>query len=320
MAAQEVLPGIAAPPGRELAISVDTLVSGVHFPRDTAPADIGYKVLAVNLSDMAAMGAAPDWAVMSLTLPRRDEDWLSAFDRGFDALAEQYRVRLLARDIGIGPLAITLQIHGWVPAGLALRRDGARPGDLVFVTGSLGDAGLGLSLLPEPGKWGAEVSGAHRAFVLDRLNRPTPRVAEGIALRGIATAAIDVSDGLAADLGHIVTASRRRMGENADLHARIDVEKLPLSPALHRLSGQDAARRFALSSGDDYELCFTAPQRRYESLLRIASGFSCPITCLGRMERGPGESLVRFSGSGSDSDLELTNMPSLTDQGYRHFK
>nr|VFJ72109.1 MAG: thiamine-monophosphate kinase [Candidatus Kentron sp. FM]VFJ74228.1 MAG: thiamine-monophosphate kinase [Candidatus Kentron sp. FM]VFK23274.1 MAG: thiamine-monophosphate kinase [Candidatus Kentron sp. FM] len=307
------------PPGMELAVTVDTLVSGIHFPSDTAPVDIGYKALAVNISDLAAMGARPDWAVMSLTLPRWDEGWMSEFQEGFHALAEQHGVRLMAWDVGIGPLAITIQIHGQVPCGQALRRDGAHPGDLIFVTGTLGDAGLALAGRglgtqgPEDGT-PFRIPAEYLAFIQGRLARPTPRVTEGIALRGIAAAAIDISDGLAADLGHIVRASSGRRGER--LSAAIHVEKLPLSPALRQIPDRMQAWRLALSSGDDYELCFTLSPDRHRRLLQVARKFSCPITCLGRMETRPdAPSGVRFLGRGLASGEELVS----GGQGYRHF-
>ncbi|MBT8421227.1 MAG: thiamine-phosphate kinase [Gammaproteobacteria bacterium] len=321
LASNDPLAVTSLPPGMELAVTVDTLVCGVHFPTDTLPADIGHKALAVNLSDLAAMGAAPDWAVMSLTIPRRDERWMSAFRKGFNKLAEQHGVRLMAWDVGIGPLSMTIQIHGQVPRGLALRRDCARPGDLIFVTGTLGDAGLALkNILAVSGtgqfRQALDIPSEYRAFIETRLARPTPRVAEGIALRGIATAAIDISDGLIADLSHIVEASHARVADSAGLIAMIDVQKLPLSPALQWLSDTQEASRLALSSGDDYELCFTVPPDRYRRLQQAAEGFSCPVTCIGHMEARPGARPgVRFLGSESESH----KMP-LSGQGYRHFE
>nr|VFK08546.1 MAG: thiamine-phosphate kinase [Candidatus Kentron sp. LPFa]VFK25187.1 MAG: thiamine-phosphate kinase [Candidatus Kentron sp. LPFa] len=274
------------PDGMDLAVTVDTLVCGVHFPVDTSPFDIGHKALAVNLSDLAAMGAKPAWAVLSLTLPEMDMAWISAFHRGMAALAERHDLGFPVGDMGIGPLTITIQLHGQVPRGQALRRDGARPGDLIFVTGTLGDAGLALarrfSLQEDP------LPTEHQAFIERRLARPTPRVDEGIQLRGIATAAIDISDGVAADLSHITDAS--------GLGAVVEVERLPLSPALRKLPDRTQAWRLALSSGDDYELCFTAPPEQRARLMEAAQRFSCPITRIGHMVERPGVQIIEQTG------------------------
>ena len=187
--------------GHELVVSTDTLLAGVHFPADSAASDMGWKALAVNLSDLAAMGAEPAWASLALTLPAADSDWLDAFLDGFCELAAEHDVALIGGDTTRGPLAITLTVHGLVPRGMALRRDGAGFADDVWVTGSLGDAAGGLA------QWRAQ--GIQSAKLRHRLDRPTPRIAAGIALRPLATAAIDLSDGLAADLGHVQSPSRR---------------------------------------------------------------------------------------------------------------
>ena len=264
------------PAGMELAVSVDTLVAGVHFPADTHPTDIGYKALAVSLSDMAAMGAEPRWATLALTLPEADESWLENFSKGFFELADRYGVQLIGGDTTRGPLAITVQIHGLVPAGTALRRSAARPGDLIYVTGELGDAGLALLLLQEK----ISVSAEQAAQAMTRLNRPEPRVKAGLALRGIAHAAIDLSDGLVADLGHILKAS----GVGATLH----MERLPLSPAVTSVLDQAGGWNLPLSSGDDYELCFTVPPANQARLLATLEDFSCVCTCIGVIEIAPG--------------------------------
>ena len=264
------------PEGMELAVSVDTLVQGVHFPATTAPADIGYKALAVNLSDMAAMGAEPRWATLALTLPEADEHWLKNFSTGFFELADRHGVQLIGGDTTHGPLAITIQIHGLVPAGSALRRSGARVGDLIYVTGCVGDAGLALQALQKK----ATLSPDHLAQVMTRLNRPEPRIKEGIALRGIASAAIDISDGLAADLSHILAAS--------GVGATLCLEDLPLSPALASVLSEVGGWNVPLASGDDYELCFTVPQEHQALLLDAIEQFSCPCTCIGVTESIPG--------------------------------
>jgi len=270
------------PAGMQLAVSVDTLVSGVHFPTSTEPYDIGYKALAVNLSDMAAMGAEPFAATLALTLPQADEAWLQRFSGGFFDLAARYHVQLIGGDTTCGPLSITVQIHGLLPQGAALLRSGARPDDAIYVTGTLGDAGLGLlaaqnkMTLPDPQR------------ALDKLNRPEPRVLEGMALRGIAGSAIDVSDGLLADLGHILKAS--------GAGARLNLDALPLSPDV-RACDEEQAHAIALSAGDDYELCFTVPSSKEAALKRAFETFSCACTRVGVIEREPGLRCVRADGS-----------------------
>ncbi len=281
------------PAGMQLAVSVDTLVSGVHFPKDTAPYDIGYKALAVSLSDMAAMGAEPIAATLALTLPETDEPWLEAFSNGFFDLAERYRTQLIGGDTTRGTLSITVQIHGLLPQGAALLRSGARAGDTIYVTGTLGEAGLALQHLQ------GTLRLHHAQRALDRLNRPEPRVREGMALRGIASSAIDISDGLAADLGHILDASRAG--------ATIHLDALPV-PADLTDAGVNLPE-LALSAGDDYELCFTVPPRNHEALQQALRNFSCPCTRIGAVEATPGLRCLRADGS-----LFTPLAP-----GYRHF-
>lgn len=238
------------PAGEQLAISVDTLVAGVHFPSMIAPEDVGYKALAVNLSDMAAMGATPAWATLALTCPQIEENWLAAFVQGFTELAEQTQVSLIGGDMTQGALTISVQILGLIPINQALRRNGAKVNDGIYVTGTLGDAGLGLAsvekrlTLPMPLKQQVEM----------RLNRPTPRLQIGQALRNIANSAIDISDGLLADLGHILKAS--------GVGASIQLAALPLSPTLQQVLTPEQAWQLALTAGDDYELCFTVPPEK----------------------------------------------------------
>ncbi len=264
---------LTPPPGQWLAVTVDTLHSGVHFAPDIPPADLGHKALAVNLSDLAAMGAEPAWATLALSLPQADEAWLAAFAEGFFVLAECYNVQLVGGDTTCGPLSVTLQLQGFVPQQKALTRGGARPGDHVFVTGSLGDAGAGLAIAQ--GRW--EFAGPPADSLLARLHRPTPRVGAGLALRGLATAAIDISDGLAQDLGHMLTAS--------GVGAVLDIDRLPLSDAL-LASGIDRPWRLAVSAGDDYELCFTAPA---DAGLSVSDALDCPVTRIGRITAEPGQ-------------------------------
>jgi thiamine-monophosphate kinase len=281
---------LRTPPDTGLIAAIDTLVAGIHFPPDTDPESIGHKALAVNLSDLAAMGAEPAWAMLALTLPQADERWLAGFAQGFFALARTHGVALIGGDTTRGPLSITVQIQGFCPPGAALRRGGARPGDLIYVTGTLGDAGLALRLLAHDDV-GSSVA---REFLQRRLDRPQPRVAQGLRLRGCAHAAIDVSDGLLADLGHILAAS--------GVGATLDLAQLPLSPAfrsclaaltaaahpaLDRYTPGLAWADLALASGDDYELCFTvAPDQRGRVEAMAEAGVPC--TCIGVIDAEQG--------------------------------
>lgn len=290
------------PIGMDLVASVDTLVSGVHFFPDVDPAALGYKALAVNLSDMAAMGAEPAWATLALTLPSIDETWLAAFSRGFFELAEHYGVQLVGGDTCRGPLTVSVQIHGFIPQGAALCRAGAMPGDLIYVTGTLGDAGLALQALRDH----QTLPAPHARYLQDRLERPSPRVFEGLALRGIASAAIDISDGLAADLGHILAAS----GTGATL----EIERLPVSPAFvaavqEAALGADHYWQLPLSAGDDYELCFTVPAEKQAKTEQVFARFGCGATRIGTIESQPGLRCKLASGE----------MLKPASSGYQHF-
>ncbi len=284
---------LQVPPDRELALSIDTLIAGVHFLPETNPEGLGHKSLAVGLSDLAAVGAEPAWATLALTLPTPDEAWLAAFARGFAALARQEDVRLVGGDLTRGPLTISVQVHGLVPKGHALRRSGAQPGDLVCVSGALGDAGLALRHLQRGESLGD--------YLRQRLERPTPRVALGEVLRGVATAAIDLSDGLTSDLGHILTAS--------GCGARIELDRLPLAD---QVAGEVAAQAdwaLPLSAGDDYELCFTLPSMHIGELKVLAAAADCPLTQIGEIESRQGLRWVTADGHPWHSDR----------LGYDHF-
>jgi thiamine-monophosphate kinase len=274
------------PVGQHLAVTLDTLVAGVHFFADADPEGIGHKALAVNLSDLAAMGATPAWITLALTLSEADAGWLDRFCRGLFGLADRYAVQLVGGDTTHGPTTvITLQAHGFVPPGSALRRDGAKPGDGIYVTGTPGDAGLALAAA----FGNAMIVEEYQAYVRGRLERPEPRIAEGAALRGIASAAIDISDGLAQDLGHIL--------ERSAVGARLEVDRLPLSPALVASLDRDTAMRTALAGGDDYELCFTVPPERASQLDSVAATWDCRRTRVGVIEPEPGLRLIRADGS-----------------------
>jgi thiamine-monophosphate kinase len=237
------------------AITVDTLVSGVHFPDGLAANLVGYRIMAVNLSDLAAMGARPRWATLALTLPRADELWLEGFSRGLFELADRFDVALIGGDLTRGPLTATLQLVGRVTPAKMLTRAGGNVGDDIYVTGTLGDSAAGLALTRED----VESASSQAATALkERFYRPLPRVAAGLALGPIATAAIDVSDGLLADLGHVCAAS--------GCGAVVDVEQVPLSAELMSLFPPQVALAHALGGGDDYELVFTAPPSRAQQI------------------------------------------------------
>ena len=279
---------LRVPAGHDLVASTDTLIGGVHFPVSTEPEDIGWKSLAVNLSDLAAMGATPAWAMLALTLPSADKDFVERFADGFAALASRHHVALVGGDTTAGPLAITVSVFGFVTPGRALLRSGARSGDLVCVTGTIGDAAAGLRF-PFEGLFGTAASREACDALRERLDRPTPRVAAGIVLRGAASACIDVSDGLIADLGHVARSS----GVGIELAAAA----LPASPAL--LQAFDAATRLALqaSGGDDYELAFTLPPSRETAVLRDLAKVGCGATRIGRVVDGTGVRLLDANGS-----------------------
>ncbi|MDF1761084.1 MAG: thiamine-phosphate kinase [Coxiellaceae bacterium] len=255
--------------------SVDCSVAGVHFPEQTAPYDIGWKSLAVSLSDMAAMGAEPFACLLTLNLPEVDNDWLQQFSQGLFAVAQPFGVDLIGGDTTRGSLAISTTVFGQVPQGRAILRSGARPGDDIYVTGTLGDAGLALQLL--------QADEAVSANILSTLNQPQPRVSEGIALRGIASAAIDISDGLLADLGHILHQSA--------VGAEIQLGQLPLSAAVGALA-QQKQWTLALTAGDDYQLCFCAAAEQRDALLRM--NFS--VTRIGQVTAVPGMLLQNQQG------------------------
>jgi thiamine-monophosphate kinase len=279
---------LCPPPGEELAVTTDTLVAGRHFPEQATGYDIGWKALAVNLSDLAAMGATPRWFQLALTLPQADEGWLAAFAQGLGDLARLYGVGLTGGDTTRGPLSVTLTAMGSVPAAAALRRSGAQEGDLVCVTGTLGDAALALHTLQA----GEQVDEA----LLARLHRPQPRVAAGIALRRLAHAAIDLSDGLAGDLLHILEAS----GVGAD----VSVDALPASPAV--AARQEGRLSLQLAGGDDYELCVCLPP---QNLAEARRKLDLPLTPVGRITARP---RLRYVDAGGRELL-------LNFAAYRHF-
>lgn len=277
------------PMGYELAVTTDTLIAGRHFPESTAPADIGWKALAVNLSDLAAMGAQPRWFTLALSLPAPDEAWLAGFSSGVKELADGHQVALVGGDTTRGPLSITITAMGVVPRGQSLCRSGAQAGDLVCVTGTLGDAALALQLLQQ---------GRTESTLMQHLNRPVPRVVAGQALRGWAGAAIDLSDGLASDLRHVLDAS----GVGAD----IEPAKLPASLEFQRLAAGESGVQLQLAGGDDYELCVCLAPADLE---HARHKLDVPLTPIGVITARAG--LRYLDAQGYEMKLEL--------QGYNHF-
>jgi thiamine-monophosphate kinase len=261
--------------GMDLTVSTDMLVAGRHFFADADPEKLGHKALAVNLSDMAAMGATPRWVTLSLALPAVDTAWLDAFTRGFMRLARRHAVDLVGGDTTCGPLNICVQIMGEVPTGQALTRAGARAGDDIWVSGQLGDAALALSALRKR----LRLKPREAASAARRLHTPVPRIALGLALRRIARSAIDISDGLIADLGHIC--------ERSGVAAVIEYERLPVSSVLRRYIDLPTARMALLAGGDDYELCFTAARTRRKQIERAGLRTGVKVARIGRILAPP---------------------------------
>ncbi len=264
--------------GCELVQTTDALVEQVHFLPGSPPRSLGHRALAVNLSDLAAMGATPAWALLSLTLPGIDEEWLGEFATGFGLLAREHEVALVGGNLSRGPLTITVQLSGQLSQGSALRRSGARPGEDVWVSGTLGDAAQGRSTA------GAESANPRTRWLRERFEFPTPRVALGASLRGVATACIDLSDGLLADLARLAAAS--------GCGAELELGSLPLSEALQAIAGEQAWQQ-ALAGGEDYELCFTAPPGRAAALHALAAASAVRLTRCGHMRVEAGLELRR---------------------------
>ncbi|WP_018925691.1 thiamine-phosphate kinase [Pseudomonas umsongensis] len=285
---------LAIPPGEQLAISTDTLVAGVHFADPCDPFLLGQRSLAVAVSDLAAMGATPVAFTLALTLPIGTSDWLEAFARGLNLMAQNCRVALVGGDTTRGPLSLTMTVFGRVPTGLALTRSGARPGDLLCVGGELGNGAGALPLVL--GQRTADAAIADP--LLAHYWSPQPQLALGQALRGKATAALDISDGLLADCGHIALASK--------VGIRVERSRLPLSKALLAFLGQSGAEQAALSGGDDYVLAFTLPPAELPSLL--ADGW--PIHVLGQVVAGQG--VILLDADGHDITPPI--------RGYQHFR
>ena len=287
---------INIPDGQEMLVAVDTLVSDVHFLATADAHDIGYKSLAVNISDIAAMGGRPRWATLALTLPGIDPDWLQTFATGFAEIASKYSVTLVGGDTTQGPLSITVQIMGTVIRGQSIRRNGAKPGDLIFVSGYLGAAGFAYRTLNEN-----TASQDISPYCLQRLHRPEPRVELGRQLCKLASASIDVSDGLAADLNHILKSS--------GVAAEVQLAGLPLCDQLEDFDDKILLWQIALASGDDYELCFTISADKKEELEKRTRDLGYPVTYIGNITTGEGINWLEENGEEVILDLE----------GYQHF-
>ena len=273
------------PAGYQLAITTDTMVENTHFLPSISPADLAYKAVTTNLSDLAAMGARPMWISLALTLPHINENWLAGFSRSLFAVLADYQVRLIGGDTTKGPLSITITAQGIVPKEKALYRHQAKAGDLIYVSGTLGDSAAGLQAIFAAPPHQTSVNQAplssqsavdfSREFLIQRHLRPTPRVALGLALRTVANAALDISDGLTADLSHIL--------ERSGCAAELELSQLPMSDALLNYVGREQAERYALIGGEDYELCFTVPTENRAAIARIAAETGVACTCIGRV-------------------------------------
>ena len=288
---------LAPTPGMQLAVSSDMLLEGRHFSPQDSPAGIGHKSLAVNLSDLAAMGATPRWATLAIALPEENDAWLTAFARGFFRMADQHGIELVGGDTTRGALTISITVMGDVPPGQELRRDGAQAGDDIWVSGVLGSAAMALAY--RQGRLFMEQIDA--AKVLPALYLPTPRVALGVALRGIANSAIDISDGLLADLGHIL--------DRSGVGAQLEFDALPTLPMVQTYLHEAVARECVLAGGDDYELCFTAPAERRDAILAAATQANVNVSRIGRITAGPG--LTVMAADGQPLPYDKT--------GYDHF-
>lgn len=288
---------LSIPAGQRLAVSIDTAIEGRHFPVAAPAADVAYRTVAAAASDLAAMGAKPVAATLALSLPEVNELWLAAFSQGFKQALQDFGLVLMGGDTTKGPLVITVQVHGLVPNDKALLRSAAKVGDAVFVSGYLGDAAAALKVFS--GELALE--SAQSEYLRQRFYRPQPRLALGQALLPIANSAIDISDGLLADLGHIA--------QRSGMAAEINIEQLPLSPVLSSLPDRLLWQRLALTGGDDYELCFTVPPAQVDLIQTIAEQQNLPLTRIGSVVTGEGVRCLDAQG----------NVVSLDATGYQHF-
>ena len=298
------------PEGHQLVVVTDTLVSGVHFPEDTSAYDVAWKALAVNLSDLAAMGAEPGFFSLALTLPKSDELWLADFAKGLADLANKYRIPLIGGDTTKGPLTVTVTAQGWVPQKLSVLRSGAHRGDLVCVSDTIGDGAMGLKLaLGEVDGFAKLLSAGEQEFLLQALNRPEPQLKLSALLRRYARSAIDISDGLLADLSHILERSNETTGEAIRLGAQINLQEVPLSDPVRQYLQATGDWQMILSGGDDYQLCFTVAREEFEELTELAAQSGIKLSKIGEIKSGEGIELLL---NGEVLQLEK-------DLGYQHF-
>ncbi|TNH04874.1 thiamine-phosphate kinase [Testudinibacter sp. TR-2022] len=290
---------------QRLAITTDTLVEGIHFFSDIDPADLAYKAVAVNLSDLAAMGAEPAWISLALTLPKVDHHWLATFSRRFFEILDHYNVDLIGGDTTKGPLSISITAHGLLPRDKALCRHGAEKGDWIYVTGSLGDSAAGLALLQQKRGQNSDTALSQaETYLIERHLRPVPRVLFGQSIAPYASAAIDISDGLLADLSHILQRSA--------VSASLKLDKLPLSPQLIAVFGAEKAEQFALAGGEDYELCFTVADKNCAKLERELTHIGVDYTCIGQIRSQNTNQMIRLK-----RGTEKVTPPDF--QGFEHF-
>lgn len=287
---------LKVPRGQRLAVSMDTLIGDVHFIADSDPADIAHKAIAVNLSDLAAAGAEPAWITLSLTIPKADESWLKQFSQGLSDIVEYFGIQIVGGDTCRGPLSITVQAHGFVPEQVFLQRSQAKAGDLICVTGDLGDAALGLLVAKNELK----VAPDFAAHLLKKYNTPSPRIAAGIALRGRATSAIDISDGLLADINHI--------SHKSGVGVLLRWERIPLSDASKSIKNLPLQMQTALSGGDDYELCFTVKEDELDVTRLALESVGSRCIPIGRLTGKPGVRLIHHK-----NEIEISQY------GYQHF-
>lgn len=288
---------LTVPNDHQLVQSVDTLVASVHFPVDTSPQNIACKALAVNLSDMAAMGAEPAWFTLAITLPNDDEKWLKAFSESLSSLAEKYNIQLIGGDTTNGPLCISITINGFVPAGKALTRNNAQPQDKIYVSGTIGDAALALA------EWQGQCLLREESigYLKERLNQPKPQIELGLLLREYASSCIDISDGLIADLGHITDSSH--------VGAKINFEKIPRSKEFDlNLTDEALIVPLVLSGGDDYELCFTIPFTKQAEFEKSVKENKMSVTCIGEIESQSGVRCIK-----NNKEIDIQEI------GYQHF-
>ena len=288
---------LSVPAGHQLVATMDTLNENVHFLPHTAPYDLGYKAAAVNLSDLAAMSAEPKWITLSLSIPTFDESWVSEFSRGLLSVLDQFNTDIVGGDLNRGALSVTVQAEGFVPVGQALLRSGAQVDHIIYVSGELGTAAVGLRVAKRELTLPEVV--AERA--LHSLHRPTPQVQLGLALRGIASSAIDLSDGLARDLLQICEAS--------NCGAYIDAKKLPVDKNVALMIGDAALLEFALTGGDDYQLCFTVPPNKTQAIEKIAERLGIMLTPIGQVTAQHGLTMLNFAGV----------VEPIVNRGFEHF-